>query len=322
MTRTAVSILFLCLAYTTVTAAWTRVQSGTLSWLHDAAFVSPTKGFIVGSGGMFLETNDGGQTWKKGKSPSTDALKQIVFTDELNGWLLCERDVYNRGAKSSSYLMRTTDGGETWDRAEFGEYGRERIAKIFFNDQGDGFAVGENGALLLMRNGNWSRQRSAIRFLLLDGSYSDESSATIVGGGGGVFSTDDGGDSWSQASLQSNPAGRLNAVYFWNRSSGWIVGAGGAVYQTVNGGRSWRAQTSGVEAELTDIEFLNSAEGYAVGADGTIIHTTTAGNIWTPEASGVKHRLDRIAVTGKTVIAVGFGGTILTNQANAPIVRQ
>lgn len=321
MTRTVVSILFFFLAQP-VFASWTRVQSGTLSWLHDVAFVSQTRGFIVGSGGIFLETNDGGLTWKKGKSPSTDALKQIVFTDALNGWLLCERDVYNRGAKSSSYLMRTTDGGETWDRSEFGEYGRERIAKIFFNDKGNGFAVGENGTILESRDGNWTRQRSALRYLFLDGGFSDDSKAVIVGGGGSVLITDDGGETWTPSSFQTKPAGKLNAVFFRNRSTGWVVGAGGAVYQTLNGGRSWRSQKSGVAAELTDIEFIDSAEGYAVGADGTIIHTTTAGNIWTLEPTDVKHRIERVAANGKTVIAVGFGGTILTNQAKAPTVRQ
>ncbi len=320
MRRTVFSILLLVLAQP-VLASWSRVPSGTLSWLHDVAFVSPTKGFIVGSGGAFLETDDGGLTWKKGQSPTSDTLKQILFTDELNGWLLCERDVYNRGAKSSSYLMRTTDGGATWDRSEFGDYGRERIARIFFNGKGDGFAVGENGAILELTDGNWRRQNSAIRFLLLDGSFSDDSKATIVGGGGGVFSTDDGGVSWVASSFQTRPTGKLNSLFFWNRSTGWIVGAAGAVYQTVNGGRTWRAQNSGVAAELTDVEFVSSAEGFAVGADGTMIHTTTAGNIWTPEATGIRHRLDRIAVSGKTVIAVGFGGTILTNQGPPPTIK-
>ncbi len=321
MKRSLGTIIILSLAALVGSAAWARVQSGTLSWLHDVAFASASKGFIVGSGGVFLETDDGGRTWKKGKSPSSDSLRQILFTNELNGWLLCERDVYNRGSKASSYLMRTTDGGETWDRSEFGEYGRERIAKIFFNDNGDGFAVGENGTILEFRDGNWTRQRSAFRFLFLDGGFSDASKAVIVGGGGSALVTDDGGETWTPSSFQTKPTGKLNAVFFRNRSTGWVVGASGAVYQTLNGGRSWRAQNSGVAAELTDIEFINSAEGYAVGADGTIIHTPNAGNTWTLEASGIKHRLERIAVTGKTVIAVGFGGTILTNAGSGPSIK-
>ncbi len=315
MRRVFISILFLALAQT-ASAAWVKQRATTFAWLYDVTFVDAKKGFIVGSGGSFLETNDGGETWSKRKNFTGDALKQVYFADTSNGWLLCERDIFNRGANGSSYMLRTADGGETWEKVEFTGGGRERVTGFFFNSKGFGIAVGENGAIYEFKPdaGAWERQPTAIKYLLLGGTFSGERTATMVGAGGSVYFSEDGGSSWLNASFSTKPSGKLNSVYFLNRTSGWIAGSGGTVFQTQSGGKTWRAQNTGVTSDLTDVHFLTSAEGYAVGADGTIIHTTTAGNIWTLENTGIKHRLERVAFNGQRGIAVGFGGTILVND--------
>ncbi len=310
-------LIFVLSLFQTAPAAWVKQRVPTFAWLHDVAFVSADDGFIVGSGGTFLETNDGGSTWTKRTNFTDDTLRQIWFADASNGWLLCERDIFNRGANGSSYMLKTVDGGKTWDKVEFTGGGRDRVTRFFFNQKGVGIAVGENGAIYEFKaDGSvWERQTTSIRYLLLGGTFNDDRSATMVGAGGNVFFSDDGGSTWFNASVSSKPAGKLNSVFFLNRTTGWIAGAGGSVFFSQNGGKSWRAQNSGVANDLTDIVFVNSAEGYAVGADGTVIHTTTAGNVWTVEQTGLKHRLERIAVNGKKAFAVGFGGTILVNDA-------
>jgi photosystem II stability/assembly factor-like uncharacterized protein len=319
MRRVYITILFLALAQT-ASAAWVKQSSTTLAWLYDVTFLDSQKGFIVGSGGAFLESKDGGATWTKRKNFTGDALKQIHFADASNGWLLCERDIFNRGANASSYTLRTSDGGETWTTIDFTGGGRERVTGFFFNSKGVGIAFGENGAIFEYRpdRDSWQRQPSAIRYLLLGGAFNDERSATLVGAGGSIFFSDDVGSSWNGPSVASRPAGKLNSVYFLNRTTGWIAGAGGAVFQTLSGGKTWREQSTGVMSDLTDIHFISSAEGFAVGADGTIIHSTTAGNVWYAEKTGVKHRLESIAFNGNRGIAVGFGGTILLNEGKPP----
>ncbi|MBA2620958.1 MAG: hypothetical protein H0U87_07135, partial [Acidobacteria bacterium] len=128
--------------------AWTAQKSGTLSWLYDVYFVDENKGFVAGSGGTFLSTSDGGKSWTAAREKFTeDTIERIRFADENNGWLLCQRDAYNRGAKSPSYLLRTRDGGAHWEREEFNFSGggRERIAGIFFAKNGLAMASGESG---------------------------------------------------------------------------------------------------------------------------------------------------------------------------------
>lgn len=312
--------LILALSVQTASAAWVKLRAPTFSWLYDVTFVSATKGFIVGAGGTVLETADGGATWTKRKNLTDDTIRQIIFSDPNNGWILCERDIFNRGPKSSSYLMRTNDGGETWEKVDFSGGGRDRVTRLFFNSKGAGIAIGEDGVIYDYHpgRGTWDRQINAFRNLLLGGMFNDDRTATIVGGGGSVFYSDDGGSSWEPSSVSGNPAGRIYSVFFLNRSNGWIAGAGGTILQTMNAGRSWRLQASGVTADLTDIGFINSAEGFAVGADGTILHTMNAGNVWVQEISGIKHRLERIAFNGRRAVAVGFGGSILTNDGGSP----
>ncbi len=301
---------------------WTAQKSGTLAWLHDVYFVNENKGFVAGSGGAFLSTSDGGKTWTAAREKFTDdTIERIRFTDENNGWLLCQRDAYNRGAKSPSYLLRTRDGGEHWEREEFNFSGgrRERIAGIFFAKNGLAMANGESGALLVYDDEakTWKRVASSTRYLLRDGVFTDDFHAIIVGAGGSVLFSDDAGASWNKAAIYGEQKPKLAKVFFVNPKLGWTVGGAGKIYQTINGGKSWREQTSTVARDLTDVFFSNTAEGWAVGDGGAILHSTTSGNIWTPVASNTTHKLERVFFNGKKGFAVGFGGTILSFD-NAP----
>lgn len=308
-------IVVLCLVclQTTVRADWTKRESGTLAWLRDVYFLNATRGFIAGSGGTFLSTTDGGKTWKSEAKFTADTIEQIYFSDENNGWLLCQKSQFSRGANSSSYLLKTVDGGASWKTVNF-DAGRFRVTKIFFAKTGLAMAIGEAGALLTLGDDGkkWKRTVSPTRYLLLDGKFTDDFHGTIVGAGGSVLFTEDAGASWNGAILQGAEKPKLNKVFFVNQKNGWTVGSGGKIYQTINGGRAWREQNSGTTENLTDVFFLNTAEGWAVGDGGTILHSTTAGNVWSPVASPVKHKLEKIFFNGGQGWAVGFGGTILS----------
>lgn len=300
-------------------AEWTTVRSGTLAWLHDVYFFNGNKGFVAGSGGTLLATNDGGKSWEKRKIFIEDTIEQIHFTDENNGWLLCQRNQFSRGANASSYLMKTIDGGASWEKADF-TGGRERIAKIFSNKSGLTFAVGESGVFFVLQDDfkTWKRTASASKYLLLDGDFTGDFHAVVVGAASGIFFSEDAGASWNKAFVTRAASGgndgktKLNRVFFVNKNFGWTVGGAGRIYQTVNGGKSWREQTSNTTHDLTDVYFLNTAEGWAVGDGGAILHTTTGGNIWTPMKSTVNRKIERVFFVGEKGFAVGFGGTILS----------
>ena len=311
-------VLFLFLiCFQTAKADWIKQESNTLAWLHDVYFVNENQGWIAGSGGTLLATIDGGENWKKIINFTQDNIKQVYFSDKNNGWLLCERSIYNRGENTVSYLLKTSDGGKSWDTINFTESGRTRIARIFFNKNGLGLAVGEAGALLALQNDQrtWKKTFSPMRYLMLDGAFTDDLRGAIVGAGGSIVFTEDAGSTWNPATVAGKSESKLNSLFFINPKTGWTVGSDGKIYQTINGGKFWREQNSTVSTDLTDVYFRNTANGWAIGDAGTILHTHSAGNVWISENVKSNHRLEKIFFTEKQGWIVGFGGLILTYNA-------
>lgn len=329
------SILFLFIVcFQTTSASWTRQESNTLAWLHDVYFLNEKTGWIAGSNGTLLTTFDAGKSWNKAKNFTQDTLRQVYFTDENNGWLLCERDLYNLGANAASYLLKTSNGGATWEKIEFtGGKGRERIVRIFFSKEKKGFAVGGSGAFFTEQEDGktWKKTPLPVINAIFDGFFTDDSKAAIVGTGETILLTENGGATWSKANVNGNQKAKLNSIFFINRNNGWTVGTEGKIYHTFNGGRVWYEQNSTVVKDLTSVFFNNTAEGWAIGDEGTILRTTTGGNVWTKIDSSVKHKLEKMFFVGKRGFAVGFGGTILLydesraekdNYADAPKLQK
>ncbi len=307
-------ILFICLlCFQTANAAWTKIDSKTLAWFKDVYFVNEKLGWIAGSDGMFLETANGGRNWKQVPKFTNDTIRQIHFSDENHGWLLCERDRFNRGTNLPTYTLRTTDGGINWEKMEFAKEGREFVTKIIFDKYGNATAFGEAGIFYTLQLGDkeWKKDSQPIKYLMFDGTFNGSDKAVIVGAGGTILFTEDSGENWSNANIFGDRTTKLNAVFFVNQQNGWTVGANGKIFQTVGGGKNWREQKTNINADLNDVCFISTAEGWAVGDEGKILHTQTGGNVWVSEKSDTNYRLEKVFFNGRKGWAVGFGGTIL-----------
>jgi photosystem II stability/assembly factor-like uncharacterized protein len=307
----ALFLFFIC--FQAARGDWVKQESNSLAWFYDVYFLTENKGWIAGSGGTLLATVDGGKTWKKEKDFTGDTIREVYFTDENNGWLLCERDIYSLGSSAPSYLLKTSDGGAHWERIEFGGDKRKKIAKIFFNEKGAGAAIGEGGVYFALEdNKKWKNMPSTVRYLMLDGVFTDDSHGAMVGAGSTILFTEDAGLSWSKSSVFGSSNTRFNSVFFINQKTGWTVGTLGKIYQTFSGGKVWREQNSPTAKDLTDVFFCDTAEGWAVGDNGAMLHTTTGGNLWTLVSTNTKHKIERVFFVGGKGFAVGFGGTILS----------
>ena len=326
------SAVCLLLAFTfhasAATSGWTRQASGTMAWLHSVFFLNQNKGWAVGSKGVFLTTVDGGKTWQLKTRPTEDALRDVYFADDQNGWLVCETNVYELKAKDEplAYLMNTSDGGSTWKRVNIPDADvNTRLVRAVFTHGGRGWVFGEGGALFATRDAGetWVRLRIPTRHLLLGGTFIDEDRGWLVGAGATILETSDGGETWHLSRLTDAEGVRFTATSFVDNRLGWAVGSGGKILRTVNGGRTWAAQTSGVAVDLLDVKFLSALEGWAVGNEGTVIHTSDGGLQWTIEAGSTRHPLERVFFTDREHgWAVGFGGTIVAYTRTDASSRQ
>jgi photosystem II stability/assembly factor-like uncharacterized protein len=316
--------------------AWKKQRSGSLAWLHAVYFLDENKGWAVGGRGVLLTTDDGGKLWRLSPRPTEDALRDVYFSDVRNGWLVCERSIYDLKTKDEprTYLLRTTDGGASWQKVNVTASDVDaRLVRALFTDQGRGWAFGEAGALYTTRDGglSWERQPVPTRHLLLGGWFLNGEQGWLVGANATLLQTSDGGQTWRTGTLvgfaaasgqqaEATPRVRFTATSFVDSRRGWAVGAEGRVFATRDGGRTWAAQNSNVQADLLDVKFLDAFEGWAAGAQGTLIHTTDGGARWRVVPLGTTHALERLCFVGRTRgWVVGFGGTIISYAPeNAP----
>ncbi|MCA1564672.1 MAG: hypothetical protein LC803_03235 [Acidobacteria bacterium] len=301
---------------------WSAQTSGTMAWLRAVYFVDEARGWAVGSRGALLATTDGGRVWAVRRAPTEDTLRDVYFVNERTGWLVCDRSIYLLRTKEEprSYLLRTTDGGETWSRVEVtGADVDVLLTRVAFVDAARGWAFGEMGALYATTDGgaSWKRQTLPTKHLLLGGAFLPAGQGWLVGAGNTILYNPDGAR-WLAGGSPASVETRFNAVSFVEQRRGWAVGERGLVLATVNGGRAWFRQESNVDVDLLDVKFIDAEEGWASGAGGTIIHTTDGGANWRREPSGTRHPLERLSVASRArAWAVGFGGTIINYAGDA-----
>lgn len=307
-------LLVICLLCFRITdAEWTKQASGTLASLNSVYFSDEKRGWIAGSNGTLLTTFNGGITWTATRMANRDNLLDVYFADAKNGWVLCERNIFSLGTASPSYLLRTKDGGSTWEKFELLN-SSERAVRFYFQNSGAGYAVGESGTFWrwTTRSGTWTKYALPVRNLILAGSFQNGPSGVLVGTAGTILTTENDGDSWKQRVLPDGARTKLKSVFFIDRLTGWTGGESGRIYYSDNGGRSWRPQISGTAEAINDLYFRNAQEGIAVSDKGIILHTTNAGDNWKIEVSDTANRLEKVFLIGDRAFAVGFGGTILT----------
>ena len=297
---------------------WVRQPSGTFSSLQAIYFFDEHNGWIAGSRGTLLVTNDGGASWAVWPKPNSDSLREIAFSDKREGWILCEDTRYEseRRDASATYLLHTADAGDSWQKVTMPQLRNKRLVGLLFNSTKRGWTFGEEGTLLGISASEtaWKAFESPTHHLLLGGTFLDENQAWIVGAGGTIIRTADGGITWQRSNIAEAAARgvRLTAISFVNNGSGWVVGNRGNIFHTADGGVTWLRQASGTEADLFDVRFLSDREGWAAGAAGTILHTSDSGGHWDPVNSGTEHPLSRLYfLSADRGWAVGFGGTIL-----------
>jgi photosystem II stability/assembly factor-like uncharacterized protein len=288
---------------------------------EDASFLTPIHGWIVDGGGRTHRTLDGGATWAL-RSSVNDYLRSVAFVSETHGWvgaLYGPRRLYETldGAATltdvtariapaigggicglwavdadtvfgvgqyngPTYVIRTTDGGLTWQSQNLTGLVGSLVDVVFLDGQ-RGFALGgtqpagvnggrvvvlatEDGGATWARRyvasappagqGEWGWKLSFPTPLVGYASVERTSGTTAK-----VLKTTDGGLTWTELLVPGG--GSTQGLGFLTAERGWISGRGVAM-ETTDGGATWTTTTS-IDGSVNRFEFFGDTLGYAMG---------------------------------------------------------
>eukprot|EP00976_Prorocentrum_cordatum_P076144 1182181-Prorocentrum_minimum.AAC.5 len=242
-----------------------------MSGLHFCrnSFASASTGWVVGTKGKVIFTNDGGATWTQ-------------HAEQLDVQLITLRSVQRPRVRRAQAWRSSASTVTAW-------------------------VVGDGATILHTTDGgaSWTASTPAIDWIirdLHDVYFADPSNGWIAASAGAVLRSADGGVTWERlASMHLMHT--QTAVHFVKSEmsggnsawSGWAAGADGGVARTRDGGVTWENQTSCTPFSARGIVMLEQ-EGYIlsphvtgppcrwlVGDFGTVCYTLSGGRVWTRE---------------------------------------
>jgi photosystem II stability/assembly factor-like uncharacterized protein len=315
--------------------------------MNDLAFITPKLGFACGQGagignctgsGLMLKTIDGGNTWVRMNTSTTNELTRVQFIDPLSGWAL--------GA--SSTVIHTVDGGMSWSLQTSGI--GAGLRDMYFVNNNVGFICGLNGLLRKTSNGGaaFTTIASGITSTIYALSFPTASVGYFVGDNGVVKKTVNGGTSFSSVYSGSDafrdvqflstdtgfvispyvikkttngggawstfnaPSGLvMTRLYFVNANLGFVICDQGYILKTIDGGQNWNVISTPTNSFIYSIAFPDPNIGYYGIDAGRIFKSTNGGDTWSSNVSGFVDELMSIRFKNSNVgVAVGKNGTI------------
>jgi len=278
--------------------------------IESLYFIDENTGWLTGIddstlAGRIFKTNDGGKTWINLSPDSVGILSDIFFHDSLYGFVV----------GYSGLILRTTDGGENWQKQTSGD-NIEYILGVQFIDRLTGWIIGNKNI-----NSGFVRKTTdggitwVLKLITVDEHifkkffFINNNDGFIPGLQGKIYTTRDGGDTWNIVSISPNKW--LTSVHFSDQNNGWIVGDRGVIAKTSNGGTTWINVSRGIRDEnLQSIIFIDTLTGWCISnkldINGSILRTEDGGNIWIQQLTDtLVHFLSLDFISHTTGWAVG-----------------
>ena len=222
----------------------------------------------VGARGHILISTDRGESWQQVEVPTRAALTGVFFHDRDLGWAVGHDAV----------ILRTTDGGATWERVHWAPEEESPLLDVWFADAEHGFAIGAYGSFYVTSDGGdiWTYQPiSDDDFHLNHLARATDGALYMAAEAGMAYRSDDGGETWTELSLPYE--GSFFGTLPLEGENLLIFGLRGHLFRSQDAGQSWIEVETGTVAMLTD--------GIRLG-DGTIIITGLGGVVLVSDDGG------------------------------------
>lgn len=305
--RAAVAVLTLTLCASAVTLAQKadapeRAEKATLavkSLLLDAEGADGLL-VVVGERGHILTSADSGETWRQADVPTRATLTGVSFADRNHG-LAVGHD---------SVILRTSDGGATWNRVHWDPEADGPFLDVWFGDAKNGIVIGAYGRCSITRDGGttWvERTVSGDDFHLNQIAAAAGGRLYIAAEGGNVYRSDDAGESWT--ALASPYAGSFFGVLPLEGNSVLVFGLRGHMYRSDDAGATWAPIETGTVAMLNSGIRLGDGRIVIAGLGGVVLVSADGGRTFAlrqqSSRAGIQALVD--AGDGRLLLAGEFG---------------
>ncbi|HEX7900276.1 MAG TPA: YCF48-related protein [Planctomycetota bacterium] len=305
--------------------AWVERTGAGTNDLHDVQCIEAGVVFACGENGTLVWTEQGGDLAQIPLGPGTGLFRGVHFLHVAQtssvGWVVGDNGVIWKITGTFDAMTLTW----TWGWASQTSNTGEDLYDVHFADAMNGYAVGDNGAVVKTTNGgtSWTNltkgSTDAINAVSFDPSGVR---GVAVGDNGKVYKTLNGGATWTVNDLGamnwtgvSIPAGNFDVAY--------ICGPNGDIRRNLdlaNPIETWTAATTPILTGKTfnGILFPSSADvGIVVGEGNTILYTANgsgafgwaAPTIAVP-ASNYKSITTNLQGGGLELYAAGSNGVI------------
>ena len=258
--RAVATLLFTAASFA---QTWIPQTSNTTASLRGVSAVNDRVVWASGTGGTWLRTVDGGNTWQASKVPGAESLdfRGIRAFYDRNAYLM------SIGPGEKSRIYRTTDGGQHWTLQFTHPDAKGFLDSIAFWSPSEGIVVGDalDGSADVRTTSDagvtWGRQKTPPA-LPNEGSFAASNTCLFVrgtnevwyitGGTGAsrVFHSRDRGRTWSVAPVpirNDSASAGIFSITFADPSLGMIVGGDYSkdkedrqnIAITTDGGRTW-----------------------------------------------------------------------------------
>jgi photosystem II stability/assembly factor-like uncharacterized protein len=263
---------------------WKPMKSGVLSRLSSVFFIDNQRGWIVGSLGTLMATEDGGEKWRKIALPERQQRELIrdVWYLKPDGLpehlclmgeygMLNQKGSYNPTLRS--FVLINSMLEESWRDGTIARQPYRQPDKIRGR-----MTVDESGKPQVKDPDDYQEYLRSPDPILLRMVFVNDRVGWACGESGSIQVTKDGGVNWTlQYALNRKLLNDVSAV---DEMHAWAVGASGTVLRTEDGGKQWEEMKSGVTDALRSVHFVDRTRGWAVGANGRIISTADGGRRW------------------------------------------
>jgi photosystem II stability/assembly factor-like uncharacterized protein len=257
------------------------------SLMIDLAFAGK-RVVAVGERGQILHSDDDGKTWTQAPVPASANLTAVWFADAKNGWAVGHVET----------ILRTTDGGDSWDLVHFDPGKPQPLLDVCFTDASHGVAVGAYGVIYVTSDGGavWSQvpfEPDALPGAAKVEPDADEMEAEV-----------DLGFEFHLNAIARGPGERL-----------YIGAEAGRLFRSDDAGTHWRELPSPYDGSFHGVLPLEGDALLAFGLRGNLFRSDDGGSSWVAIPTGTTALLDGGArIDAKTVVVAGMAGVLLVSR--------